>query len=93
MKRLSYPVAAALYPEAPVQIGQAAHPMSLSLSEITPEGDSAKKIHWPSSVKSPSSDQLPAENCYFHPVFQYFRASIARQSRTAAGRRPSFSRS
>ena len=53
-----------------------------------PEGDSAKIIHWPSSVKSLSSDQLPAENCYFHPVFQYFRASIARQSRTAAAVAP-----
>ena len=43
MKRLSYPVAAALYPEAPVQIGQAAHPMSLSLSEITPKAIQQRK--------------------------------------------------
>ena len=52
------------------------------------EGDSAKKTHWPSSVKSLSSDQLPAENCYFHFVFQYFKASIARQSRTVAAVAP-----
>jgi len=42
----------------------------------------------PSSVKSPYSDQLPAENRYFHFVFQfvfqYFKASIAKQSRTVA---------
>ena len=42
----------------------------------------------PSSVKSPYSDQLPAENCYFHFVFQYFKASIARQSRTVAAVAP-----